>query len=58
MKPKNTGKTLNSATFQGKTIKIGDKLPVPTPKLVIRPTSWVDDPAKSPTGVFRSRSGS
>jgi hypothetical protein len=52
MREKEAGKRLETAEFDGKTIKIGDKLPIPKQKLVVRPLSWVDDPASGPKGVF------
>jgi hypothetical protein len=57
MSPKNPGKRLNSADFDGKTVKIGDKLPLPARKLDIRPKSWADDSARSPKGVFTNGRG-
>lgn len=57
MRLKDEGKRLNSAEFDGKTVKIGDKLPIPARKLDIRPKSWADDPSKSPKGVFRNGRG-
>jgi hypothetical protein len=52
MRRKDPGKRLKSADFDGKAVKIGDKLPIPAQKLDIRPKSWVDDAARGPRGVF------
>ena len=57
MSRKDEGKRLFSAEFDGKTVKIGDRLPIPPKKLVIRPKSFVDDPAKGPRGVFANGRG-
>lgn len=52
MSPKDPGKRLFFTEIDGKRVEIGDKLPIPAKKLVVRPKSWVDDPARSPKGVF------
>ena len=57
MRRKYPGKRLETADFGGKTLKIGDKVPIPAQKLDIRPTSWADDPAKGPKGVFTNGRG-
>lgn len=57
MSHKDPGKSVKTADFDGKTIKIGDKLPIPTEKLTIRPKSWVDDAARGPKGIFTNGRG-
>lgn len=52
MSQKDPGKRLFCTEIDGKRVEIGDKLPIPAKKLVVRPKSWVDDPARSPKGVF------
>lgn len=57
MSAKDPGKRLISAEIDGKTVKIGDKLPIPAQKLDIRPKSWADDAARGPRGVFTNGRG-
>jgi hypothetical protein len=38
-------------------LKIGDRVPLPRPKLTIRPSRNADDSASSPRGVFRNGRG-
>ena len=41
-------------TSDGRTLRIGDKVPLPKRKLVIKPIGFVDDSARGPRGVFRN----
>lgn len=52
MRRKDVGKRLNSAEIDGKVVQIGDKLPIPAQKLVVKPSAWSDDAARGPRGVF------
>lgn len=36
--------------------RIGDRVPLPKPKLDVRPAHWVDDPKRGPRGVFTNGS--
>ena len=38
-------------------LRVGDREPMPKRKLDIRPSSNADDPASSPSGVFRNGRG-
>lgn len=57
MRRKSVGKRLETTEIDGKSVKIGDIVPIPAEKLTIRPLSFVDDPKKGPRGVFRSGRG-
>lgn len=37
--------------------RIGDRLPLTKPKLVVRPKSWIDDPARGGRGLFTNGRG-
>jgi hypothetical protein len=37
--------------------KIGDRVPLPKPKLDVRPEHWIDDKARGPRGVFTNGRG-
>lgn len=54
---KDPGKRLFCAEIDGKRVEIGDKVPLPTEKLRVRPKSWSDDRARGPRGVFTNGRG-
>jgi hypothetical protein len=51
------GRSVDAHTAGDATIRVGDTLPLPKPKLVVKPASFADDPAASPRGVFTNGRG-